>query len=78
MVGGVSIGAFMGALWCMEKDIREVSRKARAWSFVCKLLFFHARNIIISIFFLSDLENDPALAAGIFGDSKIVWKIISN
>ena len=34
MVGGVSIGAFMGALWCMEKDIREVTRKASSWSHV--------------------------------------------
>ncbi|XP_046440138.1 neuropathy target esterase sws-like isoform X1 [Daphnia pulex] len=32
MVGGVSIGAFMGALWCMEKDIHEVTRKASSWS----------------------------------------------
>jgi len=34
MVGGVSIGAFMGALWCMEKDIHEVTRKASSWSHV--------------------------------------------
>lgn len=41
MVGGVSIGAFMGALWCMEKDINEVTRKAGAWSkvFYNNLLF---------------------------------------
>lgn len=37
MVGGVSIGAFMGALWCMEKDIQEVTRKARSWSYVRRL-----------------------------------------
>lgn len=33
MVGGVSIGAFMGALWCMEKDIHQVTRKASSWSY---------------------------------------------
>ncbi|XP_051167047.1 neuropathy target esterase sws isoform X5 [Leptopilina boulardi] len=32
MVGGVSIGAFMGALWCMEKNIVTVTQKAREWS----------------------------------------------
>lgn len=32
MVGGVSIGAFMGALWCKERDITTVTQKAREWS----------------------------------------------
>ncbi|KAF5299333.1 hypothetical protein FQA39_LY02506 [Lamprigera yunnana] len=32
MVGGVSIGAFMGALWCKEKDITTVTQKAREWA----------------------------------------------
>ncbi|GFG31714.1 hypothetical protein Cfor_06274 [Coptotermes formosanus] len=32
MVGGVSIGAFMGALWCAEKNITTMTQKAREWS----------------------------------------------
>lgn len=36
MVGGVSIGAFMGALWCMEKNITTTTQKAREWSKVRK------------------------------------------
>ncbi|XP_035231521.1 neuropathy target esterase sws-like isoform X2 [Stegodyphus dumicola] len=32
MVGGVSIGAFMGALWCQENDVTTVTQKAREWS----------------------------------------------
>ncbi|XP_008556860.1 neuropathy target esterase sws isoform X2 [Microplitis demolitor] len=32
MVGGVSIGSFMGALWCMEKNITTTTQKAREWS----------------------------------------------
>lgn len=32
MVGGVSIGAFVGALWCMEKNITTTTQKAREWS----------------------------------------------
>ncbi|XP_021934163.1 neuropathy target esterase sws isoform X4 [Zootermopsis nevadensis] len=32
MVGGVSIGAFMGALWCAEKNVTTMTQKAREWS----------------------------------------------
>lgn len=32
MVGGVSIGAFMGALWCQERNFTTVTQKAREWS----------------------------------------------
>ena len=32
MVGGVSIGAFMGALYCAERNITTVTQKARQWS----------------------------------------------
>ncbi|XP_024215702.1 neuropathy target esterase sws isoform X3 [Halyomorpha halys] len=32
MVGGVSIGAFIGALWCMHRDTATVTQKAREWS----------------------------------------------
>ncbi|KAI1290330.1 Neuropathy target esterase sws [Halotydeus destructor] len=32
MVGGVSIGAFMGALWCQENDIKTFTDKGRVWS----------------------------------------------
>ncbi|CAG2107703.1 unnamed protein product, partial [Medioppia subpectinata] len=32
MVGGVSIGAFMGALWCQENNITTFTQKARVWS----------------------------------------------
>jgi lysophospholipid hydrolase len=32
MVGGVSIGAFMGALWCQENDMESFRTRARTWS----------------------------------------------
>ncbi|CAG9772362.1 unnamed protein product [Ceutorhynchus assimilis] len=32
MVGGVSIGAFMGALWCQDRNMTTVTQKAREWS----------------------------------------------
>lgn len=46
MVGGVSIGAFMGALWCSERDIVTMTQKAREWSKVITFLLF------LKIFFL--------------------------
>ncbi|GAB6023406.1 hypothetical protein CHUAL_008194 [Chamberlinius hualienensis] len=33
IVGGVSIGSFMGALWCQEKNLTSFTQKAREWSF---------------------------------------------
>nr|XP_036221465.1 neuropathy target esterase sws isoform X1 [Bactrocera oleae] len=32
MVGGVSIGALMGALWCSDRSVTTVTQKAREWS----------------------------------------------
>lgn len=34
MVAGVSIGAFIGALYALEKDVTRVTQKAREWSMV--------------------------------------------
>lgn len=33
MIGGVSIGSFMGALWAQEEDLTRVTQLARQWSF---------------------------------------------
>lgn len=33
MIGGVSIGAFMGALWAQEADLTPVTQLARNWAF---------------------------------------------
>ncbi|KAL1400961.1 hypothetical protein pipiens_007005 [Culex pipiens pipiens] len=43
MVGGVSIGAFMGALWCSEKNITTVTQKAREW---CKKMTQWGRQLL--------------------------------
>ncbi|CAH1787531.1 unnamed protein product, partial [Owenia fusiformis] len=32
MVGGTSIGSFMGGLWCAERNITTFTQKAREWS----------------------------------------------
>lgn len=38
MVGGVSIGAFMGALYCCERNTTTLIQKAREWSKVIMVL----------------------------------------
>ncbi|XP_062701691.1 neuropathy target esterase sws isoform X1 [Aedes albopictus] len=43
MVGGVSIGAFMGALWCSEKNVTTVTQKAREW---CKKMTQWGRQLM--------------------------------
>lgn len=40
MVGGVSIGAFMGALYCCERNTATVTQKAREWSKVRVFILF--------------------------------------
>lgn len=47
MVGGVSIGAFMGALWCAERNITTVTQKAREWAKVFFILFLNIYRQII-------------------------------
>lgn len=41
MVGGVSIGSFIGALWCSEKNITTVTQKAREWARVRHTLYYN-------------------------------------
>jgi hypothetical protein len=36
----VSIGAFMGALWCAEKNVTTMTQKAREWSKVSSFYFY--------------------------------------
>lgn len=52
MVGGVSIGAFMGALWCSERNITSVTQKAREWSKVIKLNYLKKSKFIENLQFL--------------------------
>lgn len=47
MVGGVSIGAFMGALWCSEKNITTVTQKAREWSKVNEIIIRDPFSVLI-------------------------------
>lgn len=52
MVGGVSIGAFMGALWCQERNIVTVTQKAREWASVSirNIALFKFRQTLIHFF----------------------------
>lgn len=57
MVGGVSIGAFMGALWCRERNITTVTQKAREWSKVGTPVLIHPKFTLPCV-----TENDPVVA----------------
>ena len=37
IVGGTSIGAFMGALWCEEVNYTRLVQRGREWSMVSKI-----------------------------------------
>lgn len=51
MVGGVSIGAFMGAMWCGERDIITMTQKAAHWSKVCtEYIIYLVKTITIIIY----------------------------
>lgn len=63
MVGGVSIGAFMGALWCQEKNITTVTQKAREWSKVSVKKLFSFIICFDSTVFLTPEENDSVVAS---------------
>jgi hypothetical protein len=39
-IGGVSIGAFMGALWCQERDIGQVHFSS--WFIIINKFFLYA------------------------------------
>lgn len=67
MVGGVSIGAFMGALWCMEKNITTTTQKAREWSKVRFGFFFFPPEFGFNNVFVHT-ENDPMVEADIGSD----------
>ena len=34
MVGGTSMGSFIGALWCEERNFPRFMQRAREWAFV--------------------------------------------
>jgi hypothetical protein len=56
MVGGVSIGAFMGALWCSERDIVTMTQKAREWSQVVIFLLLFVKIMTVDIIMFKKLH----------------------
>lgn len=84
MVGGVSIGAFMGALWCMEKNITTTTQKAREWSKVNIIKLIISYYIIKFIIFclyehiLFLIENDTMVETNngfnISSNIHVFWK----
>lgn len=38
MVGGTSMGSFVGAVWCEDRNITRFTQRCREWSMVCIIL----------------------------------------
>lgn len=71
MVGGVSIGSFVGGLWCMEKDMTTVTQKARDWSYKMTQWYRQLLDLtypVTSIFTGRDFNNT---IQSTFGDTHI-------
>lgn len=72
MVGGVSIGAFMGALWCAERNITTVTQKAREWSKVSLTLCF------VKVFFCFGSNKSFEFYSGMASKYKGKINIVYN
>ncbi|XP_063216401.1 neuropathy target esterase sws isoform X4 [Bacillus rossius redtenbacheri] len=71
MVGGVSIGAFMGALWCMEKDVTTMTQKAREW---CRKMTHWWRQMLDLTYPMTSMFSGRDFNATIqqtFGDTQV-------
>lgn len=71
MVGGVSIGAFMGALWCSERNITTVTQKAREW---CKKMTQWGLQLLDLTYPITSMFSGRQFnqtIRGVFGDNHI-------
>lgn len=77
MVGGVSIGAFMGALWCSDRNIASVTQKAREWSKVNLIECVASINPRSNHFRCELTENDamasPNLRPNVSNYVHVLW-----
>lgn len=49
MIGGTSIGSFMGALWAEENSYERFEQRAREWSLVSVLIYIYS--LVINKFY---------------------------
>ncbi|XP_050441500.1 neuropathy target esterase sws-like [Adelges cooleyi] len=71
MVGGVSIGAFMGAIFSSEKDVLQMIRKARLWAKTMTYWWRHIMDVTypVTSVFTGQYFNSTLIST--FGDTQI-------
>lgn len=74
MVGGVSIGAFMGALFCAEKNITTVTQKARAWCNVSGSGSFENSMVMSLCFAENDKLGQATVGSHVSDYVDVLWK----
>ncbi|UYV75927.1 PNPLA6 [Cordylochernes scorpioides] len=70
-VGGVSIGAFMGALWCQEKDLTTFTQKAREWSLKMTSYWRQITDLTYPVTAMFTGATFNSLISEVFGDRQI-------
>uniref|UniRef100_T1IXP6 Neuropathy target esterase sws n=1 Tax=Strigamia maritima TaxID=126957 RepID=T1IXP6_STRMM len=71
MVGGVSIGAFMGGLWCNEQNLTTFTQKAREWSFKMTSVWRQILDLTYPSTAMFTGDGFNKLIQGVFGDVQI-------
>ena len=62
MVGGTSIGSFLGALWAEERDVVRFTQRAREWSMVRPMKessYFLVSTMFLILGIWENLEKSP-------------------
>ena len=71
MIGGVSIGAFMGGLWAQELDVEVMRVKARNWSFIMTSLWRQILDLTYPVTAMFTGSAFNKTISDIFGDRQI-------
>lgn len=71
MIGGVSIGAFMGALWAQENDLTAVIQKARDWSLKMTSLWRQILDLTYPVTAMFTGAAFNSTIKDVFGDRQI-------
>lgn len=71
MIGGVSIGAFMGALWAQENDLTRVTQIARDWSLIMTSLWRQILDLTYPVTAMFTGAAFNKTIKDVFGDRQI-------
>ena len=73
MVGGTSIGSFMGALWAEENEFDRFCSRAREWAFVRQILLLAANKFIIFFSTENEIVQKTSVRFNISSNFHVHW-----